>query len=35
MLGKICLLFVNIIENKFCIEENILSSYNYVKFLVN
>ena len=35
MLGKTCLSFVNIIENKSCIEENILSSYNYVKSLAN
>ncbi|MGD1809279.1 hypothetical protein ACP6PL_28130 [Dapis sp. BLCC M126] len=35
MTGKTCLSFINIIENKSCVEENVLSSYNYVKYLAN
>ncbi|NET42380.1 hypothetical protein [Okeania sp. SIO2B3] len=35
MEGKTCLSFINIIENKSCVEENILGSYDYVKDLVN
>lgn len=35
MEGKTCLSFINIIENKSCVEENILGSYDYVKNLVN
>ncbi|WP_237396664.1 chloride channel protein [Okeania sp. KiyG1] len=35
MEGKTCLSFINIIENKSCVEENILASYDYVKDLVN
>ena len=35
MEGKTCLSFINIVENKFCIEENILGNYDYVKDLVN
>ncbi|NEP05935.1 MAG: hypothetical protein F6K34_14550, partial [Okeania sp. SIO4D6] len=34
MEGKTCLSFINIIENKFCIEENILGNYDHVKDLV-
>ncbi len=33
--GKTCLSFINIRENKYCVEENVLSSYNYVKYLAN
>ncbi|NEO55551.1 MAG: hypothetical protein F6K54_22250 [Okeania sp. SIO3B5] len=35
MEGKTCLSFINIIENKSCVEENILGSYDYVKDLAN
>ncbi|NEP84307.1 MAG: hypothetical protein F6K39_43050 [Okeania sp. SIO3B3] len=35
MEGKTCLSFINIIENKSCVQENILASYDYVKDLAN
>ncbi len=35
MAGKTCLSFINLIENKSCVEENVLSSYNDVKYLAN
>ncbi|MDY7002798.1 MAG: hypothetical protein SWX82_02160 [Cyanobacteriota bacterium] len=35
MEGKTCLSFINIIENKSCVEENILGNYDHVKDLAN
>ncbi len=35
MTGKTCLSFINLMENKYCVGENVLNNYSDIKYLAN